>query len=92
MALGRKTGGRKPGTPNKSLAVTPGYDRYNGLMPLDYMLQVLRSEESDKRDRQWAALAAAPYVHAKLIATEMKVSGSLITGIENRIIDHGSNT
>jgi hypothetical protein len=36
-----------------------------------------------------AAKAAAPYVHPKLVATEMKVSGSIISEIQNRIIDHG---
>jgi len=90
MTYGRKTGGRKAGTPNKQPAATAeNYNRYQGLMPLDYMLQVLRDEESSSTDRRWAACAAAPYVHAKLVATEMKVSGSLITEIQNRIIDHG---
>jgi hypothetical protein len=93
MTYGRKTGGRKAGTPNKIPATTDkGATYLTGLMPLEYMLIVLRADESTKEDRRWAALAAAPYVHAKLVATEMKVSGSLITEIQNRIIDHGSNT
>jgi hypothetical protein len=39
-----------------------------------------------------AAKAAAPYVHPKLVATEMKVSGTLISEIQNRIIDHGPHS
>lgn len=94
MAHGFKSGGRQVGTPNKRTAATSqaAYNRFQGLMPLDYMLQVLRADESTVKDKQWAALAAAPYVHAKLVATEMKVSGTLISEIQNRIIDHGSNT
>ena len=40
-------------------------------MPLDYMLQVLRSPEAEPKDRQWAANAAAPYVHPKLAQVEL---------------------
>lgn len=46
-----------------------------GIMPLDYMLKVLRDESADIKDRMWAAEKAAPYVHAKLAAVEH--SGSL---------------
>jgi len=39
------------------------------ITPLEYMLQVLSGEHPDARgpaDRQWAATAAAPYMHARL--------------------------
>ena len=38
-----------------------------GIMPLDYMLSVMRDEtaESDRRERM--AIAAAPYLHPKLL-------------------------
>jgi hypothetical protein len=43
-----------------------------GIMPLDYMLTVLRDEEMDASTRMDAAKAAAPYVHAKLASVEHK--------------------
>ena len=36
------------------------------ITPLDYMLSVLMDPKSDKKDRQWAAEKAAPYVHRKM--------------------------
>lgn len=41
-----------------------------GIMPLDYMLQILRDEDRDTAERMDAAKAAAPYVHAKLASVE----------------------
>ena len=42
----------------------------SGLMPLDYLLETLRNEALEPDDRFKAAVAAAPYVHAKLAAIE----------------------
>lgn len=42
----------------------------SGLTPLEYMLNVLRDETADVKDRMWAAEKAAPYVHAKLASVE----------------------
>jgi hypothetical protein len=41
-----------------------------GIMPLDYMLGVLRDEGQEAAIRMDAAKAAAPYVHAKLASVE----------------------
>jgi len=46
-----------------------------GLMPLEFMLSVLRDETAGREDRMDAAKAAAPYVHAKLASVEL--SGKL---------------
>lgn len=46
-----------------------------GLMPLEYMLQVLRDEHQEPHTRMDAAKAAAPYVHAKLASVEHKGEG-----------------
>jgi hypothetical protein len=43
-----------------------------GIMPLDYMLSVLRDETAEATARMDAAKAAAPYVHAKLASVEHK--------------------
>ena len=37
-----------------------------GITPLQYMIQVLDSPGSTPAERQWAAQAAAPYVHPRL--------------------------
>ena len=36
------------------------------LMPLDFMLALLRDTEASLDDRKWAAYHAAPYCHARL--------------------------
>jgi hypothetical protein len=46
-----------------------------GIMPLDFMLSVLRDERNTTEDRMDAAKAAAPYVHAKLASVEHKGEG-----------------
>jgi hypothetical protein len=42
-----------------------------GTTPLEYMLKVLRDPAVDTPRRDWAAAAAAPYVHARLASTEL---------------------
>jgi hypothetical protein len=65
MALGQKTGGRKAGTPNQVTAAQRAQIASSGLTPLDYMLQILRDETQPAENRMWAAVKAAPYVHAR---------------------------
>jgi hypothetical protein len=43
-----------------------------GETPLEYMLRVMRSEDEPAERRDEMALAAAPYVHAKLSQVETK--------------------
>lgn len=69
MAAGKKTGGRKKGSLNKSIGKTKA-DKVaiasSGETPMDYMLRIMRDPEtaSDRRDRM--AAAVSPYVHARL--------------------------
>lgn len=42
--------------------------RSGGIMPLEYLLSIMRDEKQDQAVRIDAAKAAAPYVHAKLQA------------------------
>lgn len=53
----------------------------SGLSPLEYMLDVLRSEEETPERRLDAAKAAAPYVHARL-------SSVTVQGEQDRPIVH----
>jgi hypothetical protein len=39
----------------------------NGMLPLDYLLSVIRDETADKDRRDRMAIAAAPYCHPRLI-------------------------
>jgi hypothetical protein len=43
-----------------------------GETPLGYMLRVMRDSTADSARRDEMAKAAAPYIHAKLVATEVK--------------------
>lgn len=68
----REGAGRKAGSPNKRTTETVEKVKASGLMPLDYMLSVLRDETADMKDRMDAAKSAAPYLHAKLNSIEHK--------------------
>jgi hypothetical protein len=70
MATGKKTGGRRKGTPNKATSVKFAEIAATGETPLDYMLRVMRDKtiEHDRRDKM--AAACAPYVHPKLASLE----------------------
>jgi hypothetical protein len=73
MALGKKTGGRKKGTPNKRRAALDAVaDKavLSGLTPLEFMLQIMRNPDQDLAFRAEMAKAAAPYIHQKLIAAD----------------------
>jgi len=70
MAIGRKTGGRTKGTPNRATARRESEIAQSGITPLQYMLKVMRDEEADKERRDDMAKAAAPYVHPKLASMQ----------------------
>ena len=66
MALGKKTGGRTKGTPNRRTVQREKQAKEFGLTPLDYMLYCLNDETLPVDIRLEAAGKAAPYVHRKL--------------------------
>jgi hypothetical protein len=81
MASGRKTGGRQKGTRNKrSIAIARAADEaiLRGLTPLQHMLNILRDPSQDVTRRDNMARAAAPYCHARLATTEVKVEQPLL--------------
>ena len=83
MAQGHKTGGRIKGTRNKRTEATVGNAEASGLMPLDFMLDMLRNSEDDA-DRKWAAKEAAPYVHARLASVDVGNKGeALVVNLVN---------
>jgi hypothetical protein len=74
MARGRKTGGRQKGTRNRATAEARAAAAATGVLPLDYMLSVMRDRAADHRRRDAMAMAAAPYLHARLSAIDAKLS------------------
>lgn len=66
----REGAGRKPGSANARTREIADKAASEGLTPLEYMLQLLRNDGADPKDRQWAAEKAAPYVHPRLAAIE----------------------
>lgn len=76
----RPGAGRKAGVPNKRTQEVQSAVEASGITPLEFMLDVMRSEAPDTEDpmvrmshtamRMDAAKAAAPYVHAKLASIE----------------------
>lgn len=72
-----RTGGRQKGTPNKVTLERESVIAASGLTPLDYMLSVLRAEETSPEDRKWAAQSAAPYVHPRLSSIEANLKGEV---------------
>lgn len=70
---GKRPGaGRKQGVPNKVTLKREKELAAGGLMPLDYMLRVLRDEEAPVDRRDWASEKAAPYCHPRLTSVEHK--------------------
>lgn len=67
----RPGAGRKPGAPNKKTAELLETARSEGIMPLDYLLSIMRNSEQKEDVRMDAAKAAAPYLHPKLSSVEM---------------------
>lgn len=65
MARGRKTGGRTKGIRNKVTEEARIVAAASGIMPLDYMLQVMRDPKAESTRRDAMASAAAPYLHRK---------------------------
>lgn len=68
----KKTGGRKKGTPNK----LKDFSRIeqlarDGIMPLDYMLAVMRDPKTEERRRDLMAVRAAPYCHATFASVKI---------------------
>ena len=82
MAKGgaRPGAGRKPGVPNKDTRELQAKVAASGIMPLDYMLKIMRNSKEDAALRFQAAKAAAPYLHATLSSVDMAVTGQVQLG------------
>lgn len=77
MARGgaRPNAGRKAGAATKKTKEIADQAALNGITPLEFMLQIMRDEGAEQRDRMAMAMGAAPYIHARLSSVDAKVSG-----------------
>src|SRR5262245_50976589 len=91
MTVGRKTGGRQRGTPNKVNAEQRAEIARTGETPLDYMIRLMRDESIDVDRRDRMAIAAAPFLHPRLQATSVSSEPDqpVITEIRHIIVDTG---
>jgi len=78
----RPGAGRKPGSHN---TITEQFRRRvaveGKLLPLEYMLRVMRDESADQRRRDEMAKAAAPYLHARMMTHEVSGIGGGAIGV-----------
>lgn len=68
----RPNAGRKPGAANKATAKAREMAEATGIMPLEFMLSVMRDAKHEMSERLDMAKAAAPYVHAKLSSIDVR--------------------
>ncbi len=76
---------RKKGSINRATQKAREMAEAGGIMPLQFMLQVMRDPAAERAERLDMAKAAAPYVHPRLTSVEAKVEGDLalqVTRIE----------
>ncbi len=66
----REGAARKPEVPDIKTQERVQEIETSGLVPLDYMLAMLRDETQPAERRMWAAGKAAPFVHPKLAAIQ----------------------
>jgi hypothetical protein len=82
MARGRKTGGRQKGVRNRATEEARAAAAATGILPLDYMLGVMRDPGTDDKRRDAMAMAAAPYLHPKLSSVDAKAAMTISHGGE----------
>lgn len=82
MARGgaRPGAGRKKGGHNRVTEQAIEQAKEGGIMPLDFMLGIMRDEQEVRAVRLDAAKAAAQYLHPKLSAIEADVNAKLVIG------------
>jgi hypothetical protein len=71
---GERRGGRQKVSKNKSTLQREQKLAESGLLPLDFLLAVMRDPKRPHHERLDAAAKAAPYVHPRLKAVEAKIT------------------
>jgi hypothetical protein len=86
MARGRKTGGRQKGARNRATEEARAAAAATGVLPLDYMLSVMRDSAADSKRRDAMAMAAAPYLHPRLTAIDAKMSPAAAEPLPRKLL------
>jgi hypothetical protein len=81
MAIGgaRPGAGRKAGGVNRVTKEAIEQAKSGGILPLDFLLQIMRDEGADEVKRIDCAKAAAQYIHPKLSAIEADLNATVKT-------------
>jgi hypothetical protein len=66
----RERGGRPKGALGRLTKENLAKAKAGGILPLDYMLKVMRNSKARADRRDWAAKEAAPYLHPKIASIE----------------------
>ena len=75
---GKRSGsGRKPGAATRANEEARARAAEGGEMPLDYMLRIMRDAQQDHDRRDRMAVAASPYVHAKLAQVDASLQANV---------------
>lgn len=88
-------GGRRPGSGRPKGAAAARTREIadkaalEGVTPLEFMLNRMRDEEVPMDSRFAAAVAAAPYIHAKLSSIDAKLEGDM--GMTVEIVRFGAD-
>lgn len=83
MRGGKRLGaGRKKGTPNKSSRARQEQAAAGGIMPVDFLLTLMRDRTLPNSTRMEAAVKVAPYIHPRLAPIESTESGSFTALVE----------
>lgn len=77
MARGgaRPNAGRKAGAATKKTKAIADQAAHSGTTPLEFMLGVMNDDGADFRNRMAMAVAAAPFVHARLSSVDATLTG-----------------
>jgi hypothetical protein len=84
---GKRPGaGRKPGSCTKKTRAIAEGAAAEGIMPLEFMLAVMRDPSVDMNLRADMAKASAPFVHPRLSTTQLKGDPETGAGITVQIM------
>lgn len=80
----RPNAGRKAGGANRATQEALEAAREGGVLPLDYLLGVMRDIGADEAKRIDCAKAAAPYLHAKRAPVDGDGNDATLTVVINK--------
>ena len=86
MHGGKRPGaGRPKGAVNKSTQQLQRNIKNSGLTPVEHMLKVMRNPRASAQRRDWAAAAAAPYIHPRIQAVQSEPEKPILQEQEDQI-------